>query len=807
MKKLTELVPVLVFMLMASCQKDDLSGYESGVTRLSAELVRLQPKTWLDSQADGTLLPVYWSDGDVINVNGCPSQPLRVADGEKVSKADFEILDAAPPFKVIYPAQFCADSTYSTDTTLLIDIPENQEYSPSTFGNGSAILYGYSGDGDNVIMHNLCGALRVNLVDDPGEPIEDAVVRAEMISNSEEAPIAGSFRLNPATGKYTVVSGKTVVSLDIKEAVALDKEEPRSFYFTVPAGTYPKGFTIKLYNKEGHLLQCKWLREAADAKEGVVVHAGELVDFKKKEFVRGAMEIMTESQWLDFVTLYNAKDEKWKDRYLLNDGRVALGADLTIEQDVPMIASLSDIVDGCGYTMTVPHAGQPLVRSLVKGGVVRNLTLAGRMETSSAPRTTGVVPFVSVLDGGTIERCVNNMDIDFTTSATMGVAFAGFACNVKGGVIKECVNNAFIRIVPFCEDGSCVVHGGGIMALADDLSDDLLIDGCRNAGVISVLAKNGTYDKNGTPVYTGMTKAAFGGIAGLISGAGVVTVRNCSNEAEISVGLGYYDAAAAGQCSLGGILGAAAKFTGTTALAAPGVDGHVEISVENCTNSGNLCNDVISSSKDILAKCYTGGIAGSLFGKSSKKAQITDCTSTGRITTHSKTYRNSGRCCIGGGLIGLGGYAEISGCSVVAEIGNSEKMSYALAGVIGTALADFSISGSKAFVNISMIRLNTTTSSLTQYNNSGNYALAVTCQSDYLGDSCMLSSSTISDSQFGGNFSLWESTALSATPTKRNENIYSVSADGEYKYNDHIISSTYTGGKIALSGNRYWNGE
>ena len=61
---------------------DDASALHVGISCV-------QTKTWLDYQAGGSPLKVYWSDGDKINVNGISSLSLSVEDGTKTSLADF----------------------------------------------------------------------------------------------------------------------------------------------------------------------------------------------------------------------------------------------------------------------------------------------------------------------------------------------------------------------------------------------------------------------------------------------------------------------------------------------------------------------------------------------------------------------------------------------------------------------------------------------------------------------------------------------------------------------------------------------
>ena len=96
----------------------------------------------------------------------------------------------------------------------------------------------------DLISSNLCAAVKVSLNSSAGI----AISKAAIISNSASVPVAGKFIINPMTGEYSVAEGIKSIMLDIEE-VSLDGDE-QSFYFTVPYGEYPEGFTVKFYDSE-----------------------------------------------------------------------------------------------------------------------------------------------------------------------------------------------------------------------------------------------------------------------------------------------------------------------------------------------------------------------------------------------------------------------------------------------------------------------------------------------------------------------------------------------------------------------------
>ena len=111
-----------------------------------------QTKTTLGETA-GTKVPVYWSSGDRINVNGVTSSPLNVEDGRKLSTADFRLNNVALPYTVIYPAEIWSGA--DPEGRLVLDIPVSQEYVSGSFAQGADVLFGTSAQEGAVVMKHL----------------------------------------------------------------------------------------------------------------------------------------------------------------------------------------------------------------------------------------------------------------------------------------------------------------------------------------------------------------------------------------------------------------------------------------------------------------------------------------------------------------------------------------------------------------------------------------------------------------------------------------------------------------------------
>lgn len=774
--------------VLAGCSKPEtlFSEDSDAKVRISAPLV--STRTWLDSASGLSPLPVFWSDGDMVNVNGNASKPISVPEGTRLASAEFSVRGVEAPYRVVYPHSICEGSIYSDDGTIEIAIPQTQEYSPVSFGNGAALMYGYAEEGA-VAMKNLCGAVRVAMTGDSTQVIGKVVLS----SNSEDAPIAGRFSLDPRSGVLTPVEGVSSVALDLT-GVRLDSQHQAMFYLTIPAGVYPEGFTITFYNEEQRPMACRWLRESAGSEAGVTVKAGFLTDFTDVGYVPGVKDITSVSEWNEFVLAVNSGDEGWKEKYLHKDGVVRLGADIVLDESSSPVNRLDLILDGQGHTITDEDASAPLFTRVT--GEIRNLVIAGSMRQNPSPSDKGLVPLVSVLEGGVLKNCTNRMNIDFECAGN--VAMAGLVRSiVGGGTISGCRNEASLVLSADCSTALRNVYAGGIVARVYDLTSPVVIEDCTNAGKMEVTVN--------TASKYGACYAGYGGIVGWLSGGDAdnyLSVRRCSNSADISLFCPVDNTAPGHSYNVGGILGLGAlTMTGGREIANPLTETHYYAEIEDCTNSGRLVNQTISnsSSASIKTKIFTGGIAGSLLGLKDKHSRIKGCTNTGEIVPHTGKYSRapfSGLC---GGIAGLGGYVDYEDCTVRCNLGTAKAQCYAVAGIAAQVLTTFHIKGCKVSAAISMIQATNYTV--------GNYGLAVTSNAKLLSGNpnsseyISLGGSTITGSSFTGSLTLgeakYQATSMSAG---------AVTAITPETYAGYIVSPSYAGDEIKLENNTYWNG-
>ena len=200
-------------------------------------------------------------------------------------------------------------------------------------------------------------------------------------------------------------------------------------------------------------------------------------------------------------------------------------------------------------------------------------------------------------------------------------------------------------------------------------------------------------------------------------------------------------------------------------LANPLAEGCYYLEIEDCVNSADLYNNSISrcGSHDIQKKVYTGGIAGAVFGQKEKHAVLKNCSDSGDIIPYIGPFVRQAFPAVCGGMVGIGGYIDVTGGKVEATIGTDKAFTYALAGVIGTALTTFTISGVEVTVDI--LKVDTSSKSYSV----GNHALAVTCYEKIDAAWKSVSGSKVEKCKFAGSYTVttgtYSSNSLTVPPS------------------------------------------
>lgn len=663
-------MPVLLIAAV-SCSKAGEMAEEGSAISLKVSTPQ-QVKTWLDTETGGSPIPVFWSDGDAINVNGQKSAPLTVGEGEKVSSADFSLRNAQAPFYVIYPASDVTGTSYESGS-IEITLPSQQEYCPTTFGKGAAVLFGYAQDDQAPVhLYNVCAAVKVQI-----KASEDMDVKSvSLVSNSETAPLCGVFTACPQIGELVPQSGKggTSLSLDITEPVHIGASETSDFYLTVPAGEYPDGFTFTFVrNSDLCPMRCTWT-------PAVALEAGHLYCFDNVDFVPGVRYIESADDWNEFALALNSGEGVGV--WVEGDSLVRMTAGFAVKGDLEQVTEFPYALECNGVTVSRTDATKPLFGKV--GGSVRNLNLAG---TSATPA------LADTLSGGKLLNCNTSVEVLLQTDAD--VVFGALVSEATDGALVNCTNAALVKIE---QDGSqanlvCTVGGlaGHVTGTGEFIS-------CRNTGNITV-----TMDNIGHYIYN----ASFGGIVGKSDNDDSGTIsevhfKDCSNAGNItatntSEGNTF-------SSSLGGILGRAWGSSSKSNLGVPDVEIYQQkVFFAGCSNSGKLTDRVVSAaaSQVFNGKSFVGGIAGLVNGHPSvfegTGCTFEGCTSSGDVIPYDYVGEGQlvrcGLCNVCGGFVGGGANLTFKDCNVTAVLGSEKRLSFAVSAGIGLTAGKFGFDG------------------------------------------------------------------------------------------------------------------
>lgn len=592
-------------------------------------------------EPNGSSYPVYWCEGDRIAVNGKRSEPLHRI-GDRVTDATFSVSGVSAPYGVVYPSWICGAMDGGSAEITLQTV---QKWTPGSFGNGAAVLYGQSGETDFTLT-NLCGVVRISM--DFGKyEITDITL------TSLGAPVSGKFGLNLATGELTAIDAGQNIGLSIPDGGFAAGSEAVELNFCVPAGEYAEGFNLTITEKYGRKM-------VIEMRENTAVTSGVIVGWTEQTFVpSGALIITDPESWNTFAAAVNAGDySQWKNPA---SGEISIVANVTSADDLVQIESWDGVLNGGGYTITRNSISKPLIKSITETGVVKNLKLGG-LRTKPGANSSAALAATNL---GLVENCENRAALSVTVDAALH--FCGLV-EANGGVMRDCTNSADFEInLPFSANHEFM--GGGLAFRPDAKGADGTtrlgtFEGCRNTGNITV--------KKEATAASDLYKCAVGGILASAYGGtaeSFVTLKNCVNDGNITIWENTFkNGGAQGAYSIGGIIGRIAPLLGNTSCSyvnpTPGAAVGFYAEIIGCSNSGTIdvCSSIDSGASSGMSgarQCYVGGIAGIVVGLSAKPAKIDGCTNTGRILAGGTLKP----CSLVGGILGGTAFSEISSCT------------------------------------------------------------------------------------------------------------------------------------------------
>ena len=626
MKKISMILGSALMMLTVGCTTDTTKEVVNNDNKVIIGLSVDETRTSLGDKT-GTEYPVLWSAGDKVAVNGVASEPLAAEYAGKTA-AQFAVTGVAAPFDVIYPA----DVLMADGKT--IGISEVQEYVAGSFAQGSAVMVGHS-DTPNGVIKNLYGFVKVPILKGDEKTIKSVTLH----SNNLEA-MSGVFAVDYVNAALEPLSGMDFVKVTAAEGIPF-VEDKAEVVIAVPAGTYAKGFSVKIVATDG-----TYLEMTAYTANGVTIAASTLLLMPDVQFYPNetVSEITDAAQLQAFLDAASAGDYT---NFKNENGEVVLGSDIDMTGVTLKSATQFDgVFNGQGYALkNWKSDGTALFAQVNAGAVVKNIMIDESCEMNVSATNAGNKGFIANYNLGTISGCANDapivLNVETGTAQYMIGAIVGLSGSASEALVTNCVNNGDMTIT-FGSMTASSYYFGGIVGDTSGADNVVCMSNCINNGDITVNIDGADGWKN---VY-------LGGVAGANNNKGVVS--ECINNGKVDF---YLDKAYKGAYpNVGGITGySAAHFTG-------------------CKNTGDVSirtNTYKAADAPQITRPAIGGIAGYANG------DVTGCSNYGHILLQGTAdVRFSGTTSTGGG-VGSMGHPVIGGvCGSVGypkEIATSQR--------------------------------------------------------------------------------------------------------------------------------------
>ena len=307
--------------------------------------------------------------------------------------------------------------------------------------------------------------------------------------------------------------------------------------------------------------------------------------------------------------------------------------------------------DGDGHTISglkIDSTAQyQALFGYVKGGTIKNLTVAGSV-TSSNQYTAGIVAYGNPV---TVTNCINNVSV---TATAKGYAAGVVAYAYANSEVMGCTNNGTII--------GCGDYVGGIVGAGSGIKT---ISNCFNHGSVNNNGKPGGY------------AYCTGGIAGNVSSSSTVT--RCGNTGVVTSTIKR----------TGGVVGGAAGTisacfnTGTVTgiYSVGGVAGGASAKnakITDCYNTGEVICETPSANFDDSNAKGVGGIIGDPSSTSNTGIVLTNCYNAGAVTNNSTIAD-----VVVGGVIGSSAAKNYSGVATPNLIAAQNCYYLATAGLSG----------------------------------------------------------------------------------------------------------------------------
>lgn len=230
MKKLSVFMALAAMTAMSSgCLNDALQEQTAETTVLNAGIT--QTKTVLDG------VKVSWTSGDKIMVNGVESAALELT--EPSATADFAFgASLQAPYSAVFPSSIYKDAATVT-------LPAQQEAAEGSFHAQASPMLAYGSEKNLVFAHPFAVVKVTVRMNGASSKIQ----YFEFRGNAGEQ-VCGDFEVDYSTLSLTGKAAGTGTAVRVRVDKAFAAGESCTAYIVVPAGTYEKGYTVRVV--DGH---------------------------------------------------------------------------------------------------------------------------------------------------------------------------------------------------------------------------------------------------------------------------------------------------------------------------------------------------------------------------------------------------------------------------------------------------------------------------------------------------------------------------------------------------------------------------
>ena len=612
MKNLAKIfMTVVVAMAAYACTTDTtetLGVKPEGQTTLTLSIE--ESRTQLGEKVNG-LYSVTWCEDDVVAANGVKSTAIQIKGNGDAATFTFAS-DVTRPYSLVYPAP--ADGVTAVTAGLqVVTFLAEQAYTPNTFCDGAAPMYGYAeevAEGETaqpIQLQHLTGVLRFALT--------GSHTLASMTIATESGKIAGNFDLDCTTGALTAhEDAANTVTVTFGEGLPLT-DEATPIYVAVPAGEYGLvTVTLTSTDAENNTMVVRFNSDYHPVNVGTVKEFG-TIPFVPGATTKPSGELVITNQ-ADLLKL-----AKWSENKMLDEVTkvtVANTIDMSGVTNWPGIELFPAITfdGGSDKGYEIQGLTAPLFGTL-DGATIQNVKLTGVNITENERLQFGSL--VCYATNATISNCeaagaivYKNTSSAVPTMATFGVG--GLIGKIALSTVSGCTNKVNVTIsdyAPTKAASSTYVGVGGIVGSCYDGSAETVVSAisdCVNLGNIVSNQTNSSW------------QPAMGGIIGLANKISINRVVN--GELDTTTGKAATDK---GNVSI-------PKTSASACTASGCIAGYlVAVNLDTATNYGT-----IEFGKG-MGYPYVGGCLGSLINST---GSIKNVDNKGAIVIPNVTFSN-----------------------------------------------------------------------------------------------------------------------------------------------------------------------